>query len=66
MKGCGVYFSAKFSWTSPLSNRKVPSLFSGRTETAAIVKRKEQDGSFPVLAWCCQPFDHEMRFNLLE
>ena len=24
MKECGVYFSARFSWTSPLSDRKVP------------------------------------------
>ena len=24
MKGCEVYFLAKFSWTSPLSDRKVP------------------------------------------
>ena len=24
MKGCEVYFSATFSWTSPLSDRKVP------------------------------------------
>ena len=25
LKGCGVYFSARFSWMSPLSDRKVPS-----------------------------------------
>ena len=30
MKGCEVYFSATFSWTSPLSGRKAPSISQRR------------------------------------
>ena len=31
MKGCEVYFPATFSWTSPLSDRKVPNFDFGRS-----------------------------------
>ena len=35
LKGCGVNFSVTFSWTSPLSNRKVPTIMEERhSETA--------------------------------
>ena len=34
LKGCGVYFSAKFSWTSPLSDQ-VRSLISQGKETVS-------------------------------
>ena len=38
LKGCGVYLSAKFSWTSPLSDQ-VRSLISPRTEGKETVSK---------------------------
>ena len=41
MKGCEVYFSGTFSWTSPLSDRKVPTKLQGRRS-----RRDWEGGSF--------------------
>ena len=38
LKGCGVYFSAKFSWTSPLLDQ-VRSLISPRSEGKETVSK---------------------------
>ena len=43
LKGCGVYFSAKFSWTSPLTDQ-VRSLISPRSKGKETVSKNELHG----------------------
>ena len=39
VKGCEVYFSTMFSWTSPLSDRKVPKIDRGKRQTRGLTSK---------------------------